>query len=261
MENQKINPISSPEQIDTPAVTKAPVSQKPAANLPITIWLSLGLVVLLFGATGFFTYKYYELRQRPNDQPVILPTPTEAVKPSLSPTGIPESPEEQSEIVIPDDWKKHEKSFAGTYFSFRYPKTNDVWYLDERSGEIYIINEVGEGGPNWPADVVIDNMLHIWGQFEPYLSGSRRVWFINNLPKLYGEQDFSFLGFEEVSFSNGKTYLRVYNWPKTSEFKNDTFFQGDFYFGVQNGKVVYFSDKKSLSKEDIERILYSLEIR
>lgn len=267
---QTNEPSYQSQQTNVPLTAETSIPQRLNTSIPITSWLLVGLVILLFGSTGLFAFKYYELRKQFESQASIPSrkqsdthslTPlvsTKVVKPSPSPTVVSKISEEQKEIIIPDDWKTYNKNFAGTHFSFRYPKTSDVWDLDESSGEIYIIKE---GGPNWPADVVIDNMLHIWSQFDPYLSGSRRVWFKNNLSKLYRKQDLSSLSFDEVSFPNGKSYLRVYNWSKTSEFENDVFFQGDFYFGVQNRKVVYVSDKKTLPKEDVEKILYSLEIR
>ncbi|MBM4402144.1 MAG: hypothetical protein FJ044_02770 [Candidatus Cloacimonetes bacterium] len=177
----------------------------------------------------------------------VTPTPTLTATPEATPTPL--------SIDLPDNWKTYNKTFGGTNFFFRYPETHEIGDLDESSGEIYVIKE---GNPTMLADVVIDNMLHIWSQFEPYTSGSRRAWFKDNLPKLYGEQDFSSLGFEEFSFPNGKTYLKVYNWPKTSEFENDIYFQGDFFFGIHNGVVVYILDKGTLGRNDFLRILSSL---
>ncbi len=248
-------PLTPPEQPVAQPTPESPLSGVPGKN-----WLKIGLLVLagltLFSAAAYAGYWYARQQQvvpssevsftPVREQPTPTPTPTPLAVATLKP-----------EPTIPASWKTYEKIFADTHFSFRYPETHEVWDLDEASGEIYIIKE---GAPNWPADVTIENLLRIFYGFEQYQSGSRREWFRENLQKLHPDTDLSALAFEEVNFSNGKSYLRVYNWPKTSEFENGAYYQGDFYFGLQNGIAVYVLDKGVLNKDDFLKILFSLAV-
>lgn len=214
--------------------------------------ISLSFIELFLLFIAFYSGYWYGVQRSAVEtlKPVIpTPTPKQPTPTTLT------TPTLKLESTIPANWKTYDKTFAETYFFFRYPETHEVWDFDQSSGEIYIIKE---GAPNWPADVTIDNLLHIFYGFGPYQGGSRREWFRDNLQKLHPDTDLSTLAFQEVNFPNGKRYLKVYNWPNTSEFENGAYYQGDFYFGIQNGIAVYILDKGLLDRSDFLKILSSI---
>ena len=118
---QTNEPISSPEQTNTPPATEVPIPQKPVATKPITSWLLVCLVILLFGTTGVFAYKYYELKQQINCQ---QPTPSEVVIPTPSLTLSP-SPTTSPTANL----KTYSNEKYG--FSFNYPQS---WQIDDIQG-------------------------------------------------------------------------------------------------------------------------------
>jgi len=76
---QKEKVVSSQQSIDIPPIVETPIYQQPDFGRKVTNWLLIGLVVLLFGTTGLFAYKYFQLKQQLDKQQAA---------PSISPTGI-----------------------------------------------------------------------------------------------------------------------------------------------------------------------------
>lgn len=118
--------ISNPEQVSIPPSTEVPVSPKPAADKPITIWLLVVLTIILLGTTGAFAYKYYELKQQvDNLQPTPTVPPAKVTTTSSSPTL---SPQPATDPTA--NWKSYTNSTHN--ISFKYPPE---WSLAVKPGQ------------------------------------------------------------------------------------------------------------------------------
>src|SRR3990167_1918692 len=96
-------PVSNIEQANTPSATETPVSPQLIASKKITNGFLVGLVIFLFGATGFFAYKYFQLKQQFEE---TLPTPTSEIT-TISPSPLP-SPQPTTDPTA--DWKTYTSS-------------------------------------------------------------------------------------------------------------------------------------------------------
>jgi hypothetical protein len=128
---QTSDPVINPEQANTPPAVEAPINQKPVSGKPIAIWLLLTLVVILFGATGFFAHKYYALKQQVDQPPAVSTPPAKVTTTSLSPTLSPKPTADpisdwkiyknedfEIQLKYPSDWELRivEKSWADKLF-------------------------------------------------------------------------------------------------------------------------------------------------
>jgi hypothetical protein len=98
---QTNEPVSTPEKNNVSTATETSVSPEVTSGRKITNWLLIVLVALLLGSTGFFAYKYYELKQQVDRQLTSSVTSSKVTTPSLSPVLSP-SPE----IDPTSNWKK-----------------------------------------------------------------------------------------------------------------------------------------------------------
>ena len=116
-------PISHPQQTNTPPATEVPTPQKLITSKPIASWLLVGLIVLLLGTTSVFAYKYYELKQQTdNQQPAssVPPAKVTTTSPSPAPILSPANDPTESwriyeymgfEFKYPEEWKAEEQKF------------------------------------------------------------------------------------------------------------------------------------------------------
>ena len=109
-------PTSNPQVFSNKSATEVSISEKTVANKKIITRLLVGLVILFLGTTGFFAYKYFQLKQQLYEtQPVTSKITTSSTPSIVSETGIPTeapqpSPEEsvaleKIEILSTADWK------------------------------------------------------------------------------------------------------------------------------------------------------------
>ncbi|MCL5411733.1 MAG: hypothetical protein M1150_03265 [Patescibacteria group bacterium] len=152
-------------------------------------------------------------------------------------------------MTIPSDWKTYNKFFGDAYFKFKYPSRYGISDNDPSSGDIY----VGKEGSLDTADIN-SNSKFFASTFTEYNTGSRRVWFKEVLGKYYTDVDLSNLIFDEIVFDNGKSYLKITNWP------NEMFKGKAFYLGIQNGISFFVTNGKALSNEDLLRVLSTIEV-
>jgi len=119
--------VSNSEKPSSQSVIEVPTPQKPATSKPVTSWLLVILVILLLGTTGFFAYKYYELKQQVgNLQPAssVSPVKVTTTNPSLT-----LSPKPTTDPTI--NWKSYSNSTHR--ISFKYPLE---WSLTEKLGQM-----------------------------------------------------------------------------------------------------------------------------
>lgn len=99
--------FSSNQQTPDPQITDASEKKFPK-------WIIVSLIIILFGVTSVFAYKYYQLKQQlVEDQPTLSLTPTPTLTPALSPTSTP--------TFDPlEGWQIYTNEKYG--YSLRYPK-------------------------------------------------------------------------------------------------------------------------------------------
>lgn len=116
---------SNLQSVNTSPAVATPPSQLSVASKKSVIWLLIGLVILLLGATGVLAYKYYELKQQfDNQRPTPSAQPTEATIATPSLTQ-PPSPTASPTINL----KAYSNENHG--FSFNYPQS---WQIDDIQG-------------------------------------------------------------------------------------------------------------------------------
>ena len=165
-------PASNPQPINNLPTTEVPTSQKSVASKKITNWLLVGLIILLLGITGFFVYKYYQLKQQlVETQPIAhsktSPSPALSPPPEIDPTAdwkevqikdLNVDPETKIgadakglEIKYPQDWfYLSGESLGGTgagdfVMSFQSDKILDVVPQEEIQIQIYLVLPPQEG--------------------------------------------------------------------------------------------------------------------
>ncbi|MCL5411732.1 MAG: hypothetical protein M1150_03260 [Patescibacteria group bacterium] len=159
----------------------------------------------------------------------------------------------QTEVSIPNSWSTFNKVVEGTNFKLRYPKEFTVKerQLASNSSEgVDLLNGKGSSAKTVAS-------IYLYRDFQyAYKGESRREWLKKNLSSMYSSWDFSNLIFEEISFSNGKSYLKVSGWPQgLSAFNNSS-----YYMGVQNSLPFYVTGSQYISTEDMQKVLSSVEV-
>lgn len=177
------------------------------------------------------------------------------LRPTASLTQEPDKPENVI-LSIPPSWNTYNSFFGTAQFSFRYPPGYTVSDTDVRSGQLYIFPE---DEFTFPAPVVIDSLGRTFF-FQQYESGLVEDWFIENLEVVYPNTDFSDIMIENVTDPQGKTYLKVSNWPETIQQINENLFTGVWYVQANSTNSYYLIDNNILPDETIQQILASLEV-
>ena len=107
---------SNPQVVDNQSATEVPISEKTVDNKKTITWLLVCLSILLLGATVFFAYKYFQLKQQLDEIQLVTSKITTSPTPTIvSETGVPTetpqpSPEEtvtleKIETLSTADWK------------------------------------------------------------------------------------------------------------------------------------------------------------
>lgn len=148
-----------PETINDPSFTQTPVQpQAPKKKKP---WLLASIIVLLLSATGVLGFKYYELKQKmDNQQTTQSPSPQLIVS---SPTPV-TSP--ASETDPTEGWE----SYKSENFTFKYPPE---WNIKSENNSIRIVSfdtnqKAEEIKPAVNREIFVSNHKNI-SDFESWL--------------------------------------------------------------------------------------------
>ena len=196
------------------------------------------------------TIRIEELPPRIGEEPNMETT----VSPVLTPT-----PKPGLKYEIPTSWKTYDKMFQKVRFGFRYPGSYPIQDGDEASGMIYLVGVDGQ------YVLKVGRLAYLLDGSTEYSGGSRREWYIKlfkeSLPfnMAYKEGD---LIFTPVEFANGNSWYEVK--ARSGEKQNYLFgcgTRGRTYYGVYNNVAVIVCDHRTMSQENVFRVMQTLTVR